>query len=61
MGQDGRKKGKQRTKWQKRAFLGVWVSRAMAAAVDKAARQSNLARSEFLRSALEEKTRHRGT
>jgi len=42
---------------RKSIFIGTWVPKSVAAAVDAAVQASDLDRSEFLRLALEEKVR----
>ena len=44
---------------RKLIFIGTWVPKSVAAAVDAALHASDLKRSEFLRLALEEKVRSR--
>jgi metal-responsive CopG/Arc/MetJ family transcriptional regulator len=56
MGKGGKRwtKGARREKW---IFIGAWVPKSMAAALDEAIQKSNLDRSTFLRQAFEEKVK----
>ena len=54
----GSRRGKLRRKLKRKLiFIGTWVPKSVAAAVDAAMHASDLNRSEFLRRALEEKVR----
>jgi hypothetical protein len=59
MGKGGKRRAKG-TRGKDSVFVGAWVPRSVAAALDEAIQSLNLDRSRFLREALEEKLRKEG-
>jgi metal-responsive CopG/Arc/MetJ family transcriptional regulator len=59
MGKGGKRRS-EGTRRKTRVFIGVWVPKSVAAAVDEAIQMSNLDRAKFLRQALEEKSKKKG-